>query len=239
MKSKLIYLVLLCAGPFVMSSCDKDTEGKTWTTYYPSIQILGSNPAVTNIGEPYVDEGYYAETNGEDVSDQVIVDTSDLNTNEVGLYNINYIIYNTEGFSATTSREVYVVNPNSIATIYMSESQYGTSASYHYYDAPIFITDNGDGTYEIDDICGGFWFYGYYARYSSYDFHIEANIAVADDGTVTMIGDAGSWYYERSGSTVLNSGTYDAATKTFKLDVTSIGWHIYVTLVPLTKDYKL
>ncbi len=230
--------MLLCAGAFVMSSCDKDTEGMTWITYYPSIEILGDDPAVINLGETYVDQGCTAEMNGEDVSDRISVD-SEVNSNEVGSYSINYIVYNDDGFSASASRTVYVVNPTSIATIYMSEVQ-NSSGRYHYYNAPIIISDNGDGTYLVDDILGGFCFYGYYAGYEpSYDFHAEANIAIADDGTVTLVGEVGNWYGKTGWGydTVINSGTYDAATKTFDLSVSVVGWvDLTMTFVAVTKD---
>ena len=234
MKKNILFTMLLALIAVSVTSCgDKESEGLSRITYYPSVELLGNSYAVINLGETYEDEGCYAEQNGQDVSDKVVI-SSNINNNRVGAYTMRYAAYNEDGFSAVASRTVYVVDPNSIATVYFGESQIGAR---HYYNAPIFITDNGDGTYQIDDLLGGFQFYGLNPGFEPpYDFHAEANIVIADDNTVSQVGDTGSWYFGDQGTDVsLTSGTYDPVTKTFDLNVDYGGSPLIVTLRAITK----
>lgn len=232
MKNKLLYLMVFALALLVSSCDDESTAGMTRITYYPTIEVLGNPSVVLNIGESYVEEGCYAELNGEDVSDKVVI-SSNIKSDKVGIYSISYAAFNEDGFSASASRTVYVVNPTSIATLYYGESQ---TATRHYYDAPIFITDNGDGTYQVDDLIGGFQFHGLNPGFEpTYDFHAEANIKIAADNTVSMVGEVGSWYFAGSVALKLTSGTYDPATKTFVLNVDYGGTPLTVTLRAITK----
>lgn len=233
MKSKLLYLMVFSLSLLVSSCDDESTAGVTRITYYPTIEILGNQSVVLNLGESYEDEGCYAELNGEDVSDQVVVQ-SEVDSDKVGIYSISYVAYNEDGFSASASRTVYVVDPSSVATIYLGESE---TATRHYYDAPIYITDNGDGTYLVDDIMGGFQFNGLNPGFEpTYDFHAEAVISIAADNTVSQIGETGSWYFGDLGRVVkLTDGTFDPATRVFVLNVDYIGTPMTVTLRAITK----
>lgn len=228
MKKNILFPVFLVLVALLAASCDKDSEGLSRITYYPSVEILGEPEVIINIGETYEDEGCYAELNGEDVSNQVVI-SSNVNNQRIGIYSINYAAYNEDGFSAVASRTVYVVDPNSIATLY-----YGDVRGY--YGAPIFVTDNGDGTYHIDDLLGGWYFYGLYPGYEpTYDFHAEADIVVAEDNTVTQVGPTGYWYFANQVSVSLESGTYDPETKTFNLNVNYGANVITVTLSAISK----
>lgn len=233
MKSKLLYLMVFSFVLLVSGCDDESTAGMTRITYYPTIELLGSTSVVLNLGESYADEGCYAELNGEDVSADVVV-TSGVNANKVGIYSIVYASYNEDGFSATASRTVYVVDPSSVATLYFGESQ---TATRHFYDAPIYITDNGDGTYLVDDIIGGFQFNGLNPGFEpGYDFHAEAVIKIAADNTVSQVGETGSWYFGDRGTVVkLTDGTFDPATRTFVLNVDYGGTPMVVTLRAITK----
>lgn len=233
MKKILTYLWVPMLA-VALWSCDKSTEGLTRTTYYPTIEVLGNSPVVLYIGESYNDEGVYAELNGEDVSSEVVI-TSNVNSSTVGAYSINYAAYNEDGFSTTATRTVYVVDPESIATLYLGESQTETR---HYYDALIYITDNGDGTYHLDDLMGGFQFNGLNPGFEpTYDFHAEVDIRVNADNSVELAGPVGSWYFGDSGDVVLGltNGSYDPDTRTFALNVDYGGTPMQVTLQAITK----
>ena len=132
------------------------------------------------------------------------------------------------------SRKIYVVDPTSIATLYLGESQ---TATRHFYDAPIYITDNGDGTYQVDDLIGGLQFHGINPGFEpTYDFHAEADIRIAADNTVTQVGKTGSWYFGDRGTVVkLVDGTYNPTTKIFVLNVDYGGSPLTVTLRAITK----
>lgn len=233
MKKILAYLLVPVLA-VALWSCDKSTEGLTRITYYPTLEVLGEQTVVLNVGETYTDEGCYAELNGEDVSSEVIV-SSNVDNTTPGIYSISYTVYNADGFSTTASRTVYVVNPNSIATIYIGESMVGSN---HYTGAEIYITDNGDGTYHLDDIMGGFMFAGLNPGFEpAYDFHAEVDFALNADNSVTLTSEIGSWYFGDTGDVVLglNSGAYDPATRTFTLNLSYNGSPMTVILVALTK----
>lgn len=232
MKNKLLCLMVFALALWASSCNDESTAGMTRTTHYATIEILGRSPVVLNIGESYSEEGCHAELNGKDISAQVII-TSSVKSDKVGIYGIQYAAYNEDGFSSSTSRTVYVVNPASIATLYFGESQ---TDKRHYYDAPIYVTDNGDGTYRVDDIIGGLQFHGINPNHEPpYDFHAEADIRIAADNTVSQVGETGSWYFENKVAVKLVDGTYDPATKTFALNVDYGGTPLAVTLRAITK----
>ena len=213
-------------------SCEKSTEGLTRITYYPTLEVLGESTVYINVGETYADEGCYAELNGEDVSSEVIA-TSNVDNSTPGVYSISYVIYNADGFSTTASRTVYVINPDNIATLYMGTCFTGSET---FSDALISISDNGDGTYLLDDIMGGFYFNGVYPGYEpTYDFHAEVNFRLNADNTITQVGEVGSWYFSDQVDMSIKEGVYDPATRTVTLDVAYGDSTLEVTLVAITK----
>lgn len=233
MKRILAYL-LVPILVLTLWSCDKSTEGLTRITYYPTLKMLGEPTVILNVGETYTDEGCYAELNGEDVSSEVVT-SSNVDNSTPGMYSISYVIYNADGFSTTASRTVYVVDPNNIATIYLGESMTSTR---HYYDALIFITDNGDGTYHLDDLMGGFQFNGLNPGFEpTYDFHAEVDFRINADNSISLTSKVGSWYFGDTGDIVLDltSGSYDPATHTFTLNVDYGGTPMTVILRAMTK----
>lgn len=231
MKKILAYL-LVPVLVMTLWSCDKSTEGLTRITYYPTLEVLGESTVYINVGETYADEGCYAELNGEDVSSEVIA-TSNVDNSTPGVYSISYVIYNADGFSTTASRTVYVIDPDNIATLYMGTCFTGSET---FSDALISISDNGDGTYLLDDIMGGFYFNGVYPGYEpTYDFHAEVNFRLNADNTITQVGEVGSWYFSGQVDMSIKEGVYDPATRTVTLDVAYGDSTLEVTLVAITK----
>lgn len=233
MKNKILSIMMLAVSVLIAAGCDDDsTAGMTRITYYPTITILGGEEVAVNVGETYTDAGCQVTLNGEDVSDQVQV-SSNVNTNKMGTYTVTYTAINEDGFAKTASRTVYVVNEGAINTIYKGESQYG---SRHYSGAIIYVTKQSDGSYMIDDLSGGFYWYGRYNGYEAYgyDFHLEALFTVNDDNTIN-IEEYGNWYW---GDPLipLQTGTYDPETGAISL-VLHFGDNVpfYVNLTPITK----
>ena len=215
--------MLLALGVITLASCDKDTEGLSRVTTYAVLEMNGESFMKVNVGGNFNDPGCVATMGGEDVSDQIQVN-SNVDTSKPGFYSVNYVVYNDDGFPASASRTVMVVDPNNFAGVYLGESQYG---SRHYYNAPINITKRADGTYLIDDIAGGFYCYGRYPGYEpTYDFHLEAILQLNADNTIEALAQ-GSWYWGDPMEDV--QGSYDPATGTVKL-VMDFGAPFYVTL---------
>ena len=222
-------MTMLALAGATLTSCsnDKDTEGKSRITTYAVLEMNGSAYETVQVGSTYNDPGCVATLGTEDVSSQIVTSGS-VNTSKLGYYKLNYQVVNSDGFAASASRTVAVVDKNSFASTYFAESKYG---SRHYYNAPIAINDNGDGTYEIDDLAGGFYCYGRYPGYDAYgyDFFLESTLKLNADNTIELVECNGdNWYW---GETMeLTSGSYDPATGKVSMVFEFSGAPLYVTL---------
>lgn len=220
MKKYIFFAALLALTSFGLSSCsDNETEGLSRITYYPTIEIKGESPLLWAKGTAFVEPGYISLMNGEDVSSQVTV-RSDVDTNQSGDYTITYTTpKNSDGFSASVRRRVvvfdksdaveglYWLDPSSYRVRDGENTLYGDSY-------PIVIMNNGDGTYSVDDMLGG-WYY-YRAGYGS-DYGMLSTIKVATDGTITL---DKSYVPGWADSHDAFKGTFDAATGTITMTVT-------------------
>lgn len=207
-------MMLALAAPVLTSCSDDESEGKSRITYYAVLEMNGDAYMTTPVGGSFNDPGCKATMGGEDVSDKIQV-TGSVNTNTVGFYKLGYTVVNADGFPASASRTVAVVDPNNFASAYFGESQYG---SRHYYNAPIAIKDNGDGTYTIDDILGGFYCYGRYPSYLGVlDFFLDAVIKLNADNSIELVS-YGNWYWGDDVPDFLN-GSYDPSTGVVSLNM--------------------
>lgn len=179
-------MLLTALVPFV-TSCSEDTAGVTGITYYPELTLEGETTLYVDKGGTYMEPGYSAIMDGEDVTGQVVVD-SNVNTSKSGVYSITYTIVNADGFASSTSRKVIVTDPNdAIEGIYdtdpesyrdyKGETAYGASFE-------IIVLNNGDGTYNVDDMFGG-W-YAERAGYGS-SYAMQGTVTIAADGTVELV----------------------------------------------------
>ena len=219
-------MMLALAAPVLTSCSDDETEGKSRITTYAVLEMNGSAYETVQMGTAYNDPGCIATLGTEDVSSQIVT-SGTVNTNQLGYYTLSYKVVNSDGFAATASRTVAVVDKNNFASTYFAESQYG---SRHYYNAPIEIEDNGDGTYTIEDLAGGFYCYGRYPGYEpTYDFHLESIIKLNADNTIEIVECNGdNWYWGES--MTLTTGTYDSVTGKVTLVLEFSGAPMYVTL---------
>ena len=221
-------MTMLALGSVLLTSCgDDESEGKSRITTYAVLELNGDAYETVQVGTTYADQGCKATLGGEDVSEQVVTSgTVDVNT--LGYYKLNYQVVNSDGFPANASRMVAVVDKTNFASTYFAESQYG---SRHYYNAPIAIEDNGDGTYTIEDLAGGFYSYGRYPGYEAYgyDFYLDATLKLNADNTIDLVEcDGDNWYWGEA--MTLTSGTYDPATGTVTMVLDFSGAPMYVTL---------
>jgi len=230
MKTKYFLLALLAV--IGMASCsDKDSEGLTRITYYPTIELAGDASMVVQKGSEYVDPGYTSYLNGEDVTDQVTV-TSNVDTSKSGVYTVTYTtMSNSDGYNSTASRTVIVLDLNDPV-----EGFYQTSpSSYREYNGAtvaygsayeILVIGNGDGTYYFEDLLAG-W-YCQRAGYGS-SYAMTGNVAVGDDGTLTLVDSYLSGWGDSLESL---EGTFDTATSTFNYvaEYTSYKMLFHVTM---------
>ena len=182
--------MLFAVVALLVTSCgDKTSEGKSRFTYYPTIELEGDSYLVWDKGTPFVDPGYTSTMNGEDVTAEVTVSgTPDVNKS--GIYTMTYTTKkNDDGFDASASRTVVVLDPNSaVEGFYLTQPD-----SYRTYNGnevafgnafEILIIDNGDGTLYVDDLFGGWYCQraGYGTKYA-----MGGTISLAADGTVGLI----------------------------------------------------
>ena len=206
-------LALVC---FVLTSCgDKDSEGLSRFTYYPQLELKGGQRVVVDKGTTFQDPGFTAILNGEDVSSQVAV-SSNVNTAVSGVYTVVYSIMNEDGIAANAKRTVVVLDPNDpIEGFYMNQASgnrvYNGNTVAYGRDFEILMIGNGDGSYDVDDLFGG-W-YCQRAGYGS-NYAMGGTIAIKDDGSVVCLE---SYLIGWGDSLDDFSGTYDAATGTFNV----------------------
>ena len=198
-----------------MVSCEKTTEGLTAITYYPVIELNGGTEVIY-LGETYVDPGCTAVMNGVDITDKVVV-SDNIDNNSVGIYTVNYSAVNEQGFSASASRTVYVVAESGIANLYVGSMT--TPKGQVLSGGTHVITDNGDGTYTLDDVMGGYYCWYTYPGYDA----------------MTQVGDVGNWYFASQVELFIIDGQYDAGTGVVTFNTSYNGATINVVLTPLTK----
>lgn len=213
-----------------LSSCDKESEGLTRITYFPIITLEGESYMIVDKGSQFVDPGYKAELNGEDVTSQVTV-TSNVDTSKSGIYSISYSAKNEDGFEAKASRTVVVLNPaDAVEGFYYTDPEsyrINSSGAKTVYGSSfeILIIGNGDGTYSVDDLLGG-----YYCQRAGYgaNYALGGTIAIDADGNVTALDSFLPGWADSLDDFV--DGKYDAATGTFSWDAQYAGMDFYVTM---------
>ena len=230
MKKNILYTMLFAVVALLVTSCgDKDTEGKSRFTYYPTIELEGDTYLVWDKGTPYVDPGYVSTMNGQDVTSEVTI-SGNVDINTSGIYKLTYTTKkNDDGFDASASRTVVVLDPNSeIEGFYLTQpdsyrSYNGNDVAYNS-AFEILIIDNGDGTLTVDDLFGGWYAQraGYGSNYAAFGY-----ISLAKDGTVGLVDSiVPGWGDSLDDLT----GTYEDGV--FTIDATYVGtMHFYETWV--------
>jgi hypothetical protein len=127
MKNKSI-IILLCAVTLLFSSCKKElsTEGVSKTTTY-AILVRKGDVAMTILkGGTFTDPGVNATIGNQDVASKVTIEGS-VDVNTPGVYTLIYTVVNDDGFPASISRLVGVVDPAVVAI--------DISGTYHRFQA--------------------------------------------------------------------------------------------------------
>ena len=214
---KKLYIFLLVLVP-IIQSCDKESEDHSFTTYYPTLELKGDESVSVIYGEDYNDPGCFAEVNGNDVSSDVEI-TTDFQKNEYGIFTVNYKITNADGYLATSSREIVVINPNDkVSQGYITITNTRDDIDVEY-TTSILFNYQGPNTYYISDLLGGFYSQG---RGYGNDYALPGTIKIEDDGTVSLL-NSGTCAFGGAASNV--SGTYDLENKTFSIKTTYLGYN--------------
>ncbi len=211
MKKNILYTMLFAMVALLVTSCgDKTSEGLSRITYYPTISLEGGDYIVWDKGTAWVDPGYVSSLNGEDATAQVTISGSvDVNTS--GIYSLTYnTIKNEDGFGASATRTVVVLDPNSaIEGFYTNLATSNRNGTAYGRDFQVLVIDNGDGTISTDDLLGG-----WYCQRAGYgtNYAMQGVVAVAEDGTLSLVS---SFVPGWGDSADTFEGTFDAASSTF------------------------
>ena len=130
-----------------------------------------------------------------------------------------YSIKNEDGIAANAKRTVVVLDLNSAVEGFYQitpDSYRLREGAQVAYGSPfeMLVIDNGDGTYDVDDLLGG-----WYCQRAGYgtNYAMAGVIAIEDDGSVICLANGVPGWGDEADAF---EGTFDAATGTFNLKVT-------------------
>jgi len=211
---KYLLSILMALPVLVLGSCEKKSEGLTRTTAYAILTLDGESTVFVDKGTAYAEPGYTATIDGKDVKDQVAV-TSNVDTNTSGIYSVVYKITTKDGFSASATRTVIVLDSNdNVEGIYALNASSNRNGTLYGKPFEFMVINKGDH-YEFDDILGG-W-YAQRAGYGS-DYAMQASVSIASDGTITLIDSYVNGWGD-SLNEMSDDSKYDFETHTFTYSV--------------------
>lgn len=231
---KRLNLLILSVLLVAFAGCHKvTTEGVTQTTYYVDLALEGDDYIFLAKGSSFVEPGYSAIENDEDISSRVVV-TSNINSNTPGAYTVNYKVANQDGFTKTASRTVIVYPTTGYTTdvsgLYQSDlyrevtpsGSGGKTPSMPLVTFDAIPVGNGTTVYEVNDLLGGWYSSRYYdgGESSAYLDGVGWGIVAIDAaGNITILDSYiplwGSYVILAPGKTnaVNADGTISLATK--------------------------
>jgi len=150
------YSLFIFTVIIIFFGCEKKYKDVAYITHFVEIQLNGDNLVFTPSGIEYNDLGAIATENGDTVK---VTTVSDVDTDNVGSYTVQYTATNSEGFSKTEERKVVVYDANTlnvdISGIYNADVKRG---SEHYTGNKVELKPTGiNGVCYISDWVGGFY----------------------------------------------------------------------------------
>lgn len=235
---KILFNILICSGLLALASCEKKvtTEDPSTITYYVQFEMNGDKTMYVPLNSTFTDPGVVATENGVDVNDKVkvsIVDASGaavdaISTDGPGMYTMTYSAINSDGFSASSSRTVFVYDPTvtmSMAGTYnadMTLSLYGTKGKTFADYAPsygftnectgITFTELCPGFYYCNDILGGWYdqIRGFGVSYNAMMGKMTGYVSLNADSTLTLLSShINAW---DDGLDYMDNSSFDPAT---------------------------
>ncbi len=226
MKKIFLYGLLFFTASLGLMSCDdSDQHTDTRVTNYFTLSVNGDDVVYVDANSTYTDAGCSAELAGEDASDKVVVDNP-VNTSKIGPYTVVYTATNSDGFSVSASRTVYVGKPVTGAVSEGSFRKTAAGAIVNWSGFDIEMLTDGNGLYWVEDLMGGYYEQraGYGANYSMKGF-----LKVNADNTVDMVG-GGNVVGWGDAYDAFKGGQFNPATNTISYCVVYAGMDFNVVL---------
>jgi len=147
-RNNILVSALILLSSFFLLSCEKDdsTVNISSITTYPLITLKGEEWVVIPQGGTYTDPGVEA-TIGDEPVEVVVTNSPDPNT--PGVYETTYTATNKEGYSASVTRKVGVISPETAAMDISGQYKRNAGAG-----GISTITKLGPGYYQTDNVGG-------------------------------------------------------------------------------------
>ena len=114
---KTFHYIFVAALLILTNSCEKDltSEGVSKITTYVTYDLTGGPSVAIAKGHAFVDPGYKGTEGTKDVTSTVKVEGS-VDGMKVGMYTLVYSAVNSDGFSSSTERTVFIYDPSAPST---------------------------------------------------------------------------------------------------------------------------
>ena len=206
---------------FVITSCAKKdtfnypegTVGHSTIIYFPSVVINGQHLIILQQGDTYNDPGVKATLGGSPIT---ATPSTTVNTNVAGVYNINYVAKNQQGYTASDWRTVVVigsdVSANDFSGTY-TRAATGVTSTW---------TKTGNGQYIVDNPGGAAVGAGYkviVVNYQGNKIAIPKQYATDPSGVTGIVSSTSETYNASANpvsySWVFLAGGYGTGLRTF------------------------
>ena len=111
----------------------------------PTIELIGNKEITMNINSEYKELGAKAELGPRDITDRIVIDTSELDINSVGVYEIEYKVTDRYGNTASATRNVEVIDHIAPEIILYGGYTVSIYQGLAYKEPGYIATDNVDG----------------------------------------------------------------------------------------------
>ena len=227
MKKIILSLMVFCSA-LMFWSCSEDSQDPSKVTYYITYTMNGDEVTTIPVGGTFDDPGVVAMEGETDVTGSVKV-SSNVDTENVGVYTVTYSATNVDGFDSSVSRTVVVYDPaitTSMAGTYtIDPSQSNRNGSAYSNSFTVTLTELAAGVYQVSDFLGG-WYdqgSGYGSSYAAIGY-----CTLNADNTITMLSSSVAGWGDSL--TALNNASYDPATGTVTWDADYAGMLFHVVM---------
>ncbi|MEP6951282.1 MAG: DUF5011 domain-containing protein [Ginsengibacter sp.] len=151
MKKRYVYILIVFV--LALSSCDKDPivsndkmVGRSKVTYYPNFEITGGENISVVVGPAFTDPGVKASAGGADIP---VTTSGTVDGSAVGFYTLTYAATNVDGYSASVTRNVFVIPSAEVQGVDLSGAYMTTGGTPN-----ATITKIAPGVYFTDNCWG-------------------------------------------------------------------------------------
>jgi hypothetical protein len=187
---KKIHYIFVAALLFITYSCEKDltSEGVSKITNYVTYDLTGGSSVAIAKGCAFVDPGFKGTEGTKDVTSTIKVGGT-VDGMQVGMYTLVYSAVNSDGFSSSTERTVFIYDPTAPATDLTGDYLSGVSRvspARSFSGLQVSIKKLAPGFFYVSDFLGGFYDQGSAYKYGP-TYAMTGYMQLNSDNTLTLI----------------------------------------------------